>query len=225
MSAHRHMIVFGALALALPLALSGCGSQSGAPDWDQIYGMVRGQITGSAKDVTLEQAAAIPYATLGVRIGDGQEAIVVLAGGAAGDRLWTSKARIAITTRHGRVIKTAGLPRNIDNVSFSGGDPVLEAAQGGPPRESTRASDFWDLNRYQVPLRCVAASKGPESVTILGKAIATTRVDETCQSSTMDWSFTDSFWVGPSGLVWKSIQHYHPDYDPLELEVLRPPAQ
>jgi Group 4 capsule polysaccharide lipoprotein gfcB, YjbF len=219
------MIAFAALALALPLALAGCGSQSGAPDWDQVYDMVRGQVTGSAKDVTLEQAAAIPYATLGVRIGDGQQAIVILVGGTAGEQLWTSKARVAITTRHGRVIKTAGLPRNIDTVAFPGGDPVLEAAQGGPPRESTRTSDFWDLNRYQVPLRCVAASKGPESVTILGKPIATTRVDETCESSTMDWSFTDSFWIGPSGLVWKSIQHYHPNYDPLELEVLRPPAQ
>jgi hypothetical protein len=217
-SPRRHITLFGTLALFL----AGCGSQSGAPDWGQMYDMIHGQITGSANNVTLEQAASIPYATLGVRIGDGQQAIVVLAGGAGGDQLWTSRARIAITTRHGRVIKTAGLPRNIDTVSYSDRDPVLEAAQGGPPRESTRSSDFWDLNRYQVPLHCVAASKGPEAVTILGKSIATTRVDETCQSSTMDWSFTDSFWIGASGLVWKSIQHYHPDYDPLEIEVLRP---
>ena len=39
-----------------------------------------------------------------------------------------------------------------------------------------------------------------------------------------DPEFTDTFWVGASGLVWKSIQHIHPNFDPLDLEVLRPPS-
>ncbi|MGH6870082.1 MAG: YjbF family lipoprotein [Rhizomicrobium sp.] len=211
------------LACLAALALAGCGSADSNVGWDQVYDMFSGGFGGSSS-VTLEQAASVPYATLGVRVGDGPEAMVVLAGQAGGDLLWTSRARIAVTTRHGRIVKTSGLPRNIDSLYFPAGDPILDAARGGPPIESTRMADFWDLNRYSVPLRCVAVSRGTDPVTILGKTIATTRVDETCEGSTMDWSFTDSFWVGSNGLVWKSIQHYHPDYDPLELEILRPPA-
>jgi hypothetical protein len=121
-------------------------------------------------------------------------------------------------------VRTAGLPRNLDAVSFPAGDPVLDVARGAAQRQSIRYSDFWDLNRYSVPLHCLTASRGTDQVVILGKSIAVTRVEETCESATMDWSFTDTFWVGASGLVWKSIQHYHPNYDPLELEILRPPA-
>ena len=217
--------LFRAGAAALLLAsVAGCSSQSGGADWSQIYDMVSGQIGGSSSNITLEQAAAVPFSTLGVRLGDGPQAMVVLAGQTGGDLLWTSKSRIAVTTRHGRLVKSSGLPRNLDSVDFPVGDPILEAAKGGPPIELQRMSDFWDLNRYSVPLHCVAVSRGADPITILGKSIATVRVDESCEGSTMEWSFTDSFWVGTNGLVWKSVQHYHPDYDPIELEILRPPA-
>lgn len=186
--------------------------------------MVGGQFDRHT-DIALKQAASVPYATLGVRVGDGPQMMIVLAADETGDKLWTSKARLAITTRNGRVLRTAGLLRNVDAVSFPGGDPVLAAAVGAAPIETTRFVDFWDLNRFSVPLHCVAVSRGADPVTILGKSIATIRVEESCESSAMNWTFTDSFWVGTSGMVWKSIQHTHPDFDPLELEVFRPPAQ
>jgi hypothetical protein len=222
--AHRTMARLAA-AGALALALAGCSSQSGTSgaDWSQIVGMMTDQF-GTGPSITLDQAAAVPFASLGVRIADGPEQMVVLASDTSGDQLWTSKAKIAVTTRHGRVVRTAGLPRNIDAVQLHGGDAIPDTALDGLPHETVRYSDFWDLNRYSVTLRCTAVSHGAESVVILGKSIATVRVDESCASTDLDWSFTDSFWVGSSGLVWKSIQHYHPDYDPLEIEVLRPPA-
>jgi len=214
-----------ALIPALALALAGCGSQSGGmSDWSQIVGMA-GDEFGPSPSITLAQAAALPYASLGLRIGDGSQMMVVLAASTSGDRLWTSVAKLAITTRDGRIVRTAGLPVNVDTMRFQGGiDPILAAAQGGPPRESLRFADYWDLNIYSVPIRCVTVSRGPDSVVILGKSISTTKVEESCEGSTLDWTFTDTFWVGSSGLVWKSIQHIHPNSDPIELEVLRPPA-
>jgi hypothetical protein len=209
---------------ALALLVAGCSSQNGGiTDWSRVVGMMGDQF-GPTPAITLDEAAAVPFASLGMRIGDGQQQMIVLAADSNGERLWTSKAKVAVTTRRGRVVRSAGLPRNIDTVEFRGEDPILDVAKGGPSRETIRYSDFWDLNRYSIPLRCVAVSRGPEAVVILGKSIATVRVDESCESSDIDWTFTDSFWVGSSGMVWKSIQHYHPDYDPIELEVLRPPA-
>jgi hypothetical protein len=214
-----------ALATALALALAGCDALTGSMgDWGQVMSMARDGFNRDSS-ITLEQAAAVPYASLGVRVGDGTQMLVVLATDAGGDRLWTSKSKIAITTRNGRIVSTAGLDRNLSSITFSGGsDPVLGAAQAGPPRQSVRLADYWDINRYSVELHCVTVSRGADSVTVLGKSIAVTRIEESCESEALDWSFTDTFWVGSSGLVWKSIQHVHPDFDPIEIDVLRPPA-
>jgi len=214
-----------ALALASVLALAGCDSlTSNTGDWGQVISMARDGFSHDSS-ITLEQAAAVPYASLGVRIGGGTQMLVVLATDAGGDRMWTSKSKIAVTTRNGRIVSTAGLDRNLNWITFGGGaDPILGAAQGGPPRQSVRLADYWDLNRYSMPLRCVTVSRGADTITILGKSIAVTRIEENCESEALDWSFTDTFWVGSSGLVWKSLQHVHPDFDPIEIEVLRPPA-
>ena len=213
-----------ALVSALALALTACSSQTGnMGDWGQIFSLA-GAGLDRDPSITLQQAAAVPYASLGVSIGDGSQMMIVLATDTGGDLLWTSKAKIAITTRNGRIVRTAGLPRNLDWVTFNGvGDPLLDAARGGPPRQSVRFVDYWDLNRFSVPLSCVTVSRGADAVVILGKSIAVTRIEESCQSEALDWKFTDTFWVGSSGLVWKSRQHIHPDFDPIEIDVLRPP--
>jgi group 4 capsule polysaccharide lipoprotein GfcB/YjbF len=215
------------LLAAAALALAGCSSDSSGggngSEWGQIVDMVSGG--GTPDTVSLEQASAVPYATIGVRVNDEPQMMLVLAADEAGDHLWTSKARAAVTTRYGRVVRTSGLPVNIDGVNYNGEDPVQTVARSGQATESMRTSDFWDLNRFSIPLRCVTESRGADHVTILGKSIATVRVDQTCESPSIDWSFTDSFWVGTSGLVWKSIQHYHPNAAPIEIEVLRPPVR
>jgi hypothetical protein len=221
-SAIRKIFLRPALS-ALALFLAGCGTGNGG-DWSNIIDAVQTSMAPGDKSITLDQAAAVPFATMGVRIGDGAQMLVVLAADSGGSRLWTSAAKIAITTRGGRVVRTAGLARNIDTVSFQAGDPLRDGLQDDQPRQSLRLVDYWDLNRYSVPLRCVTVSRGRDDVVILGKTIATTRVDESCEGATIDWTFTDSYWIGSDGTVWKSIQHIHPDYDPIELEILRPPA-
>jgi hypothetical protein len=193
-------------------------------DWGQIFSMA-GAGFGHSPSVTLEQAASEPYASLGVRIGDGSQMMIVLATDAGGDLLWTSKAKIAITTRNGRIVRTAGLPHNLDWITFNGrDDPLLEAAQGSPPRQSVRFVDYGDLDRFSVPLSCETVSRGADTVMVLGKSIAVKRIEESCQSEALDWKFTDIFWLGSSGLAWKSVQHIHPGLDPIEIDVLRPPS-
>ncbi len=208
-------------ACALALGLAGCTAQNGG-NWGQIVGMI-GKSFDDKPVITLDDAGAVSFASLGVRVGDGPQMMVVLAANVGHDRLWTSKARFALTTRAGRVMRSSGLMHDLDAVSFQSGDAVLDAARSSGPRESLRFVDFHDINRYSVPLRCVAVSRGEDPVTILGKSIRAVRVDEECANSEIGWNFTDSFWIGSTGLVWKSIQHIHPDYDPLEIEILRPP--
>lgn len=209
-------------ALATALMLAGCSSE-GSTGWQQIYEAAKLSFNSDAGAITLQQASAIPYASIGVRVGDGPEQILVLAADMQGDRLWTSSAHIALSTRNGRIVRTSGLPHNLSG--SVGGDALSGFADpGARPRDITRQVDLRDLNLFAVTLRCHIETRGEDPVTILGAQIKTHRVEETCRSEQPDWSFTDSFWMDGSGFVWKSVQHVHPDFDPIEIEILRPPA-
>jgi len=209
-------------ALIGALLLAGCSSENDT-GWQQIYEAGQMMFAGDAGTITLKQAASVPYASMGVRVGGGPEQMVVLASGGGAGQLWTSAAHIAIETRGGRIIRTSGFEYNLSAVA--GGDPLAAFADpNAPAREDTRQADFRDMNLFAVTLHCHIESKGADPVTILGAVIKTHRIEEICKSEKPDWSFTNIFWMDASGLVWKSVQHIHPDLDPLTTEILRPPA-
>src|SRR5438045_7358616 len=114
----RRMVV----SAACGLIVSACSSDS-STDWGELSGMVSQVFTGGGgAGVTLQQAAAIPYATIGVRIDGSAEGMLALATSNPGDeRLWTSSARIALLTRAGRIVRTAGLEQNSTDARGRGG--------------------------------------------------------------------------------------------------------
>ncbi|MDE2135350.1 MAG: YjbF family lipoprotein [Alphaproteobacteria bacterium] len=201
-------------------ALAGC-STIGGGDVASLYAITK-SIWSDGGRVTLEQAAAVPYASMGVRLGDSPEAMIILAGDAGGQRLWTSAAGVAIMTNDGRIVRTSGFEHNL------GG---YESRVGAPGENGVQVvrwqADFTDLNLYSVLITCRDRPVGDETIVILGKSIRTRHVVESCASdaSRLDWSFENTYWTDPvSGLVWRSIQHVHPQLDAIETEILRPPA-
>lgn len=214
-----------ALAAAV-LALSGCSSLSG--DYNQYGQMLKlaWQQGLSKGSVTLEQAAAIPYASMGWRLNGGNQNIVVLATDNAEGQLWTSAAHVVLLTDHGRIKRTVGLPRNMASLaSERNGAMAPPAAALRAGYEEHRVADFPDLGAFSAQIDCVTAARGAQSVTILGKAIAAVRVEERCVARNLNWRFTNIFWVDrDSGMVWQSLQHIHPKGDTLETEIFRPPG-
>ena len=210
-----------ALALLLLIPLAGCSSNSGS-DWSSVYAMVQDYWKGTPP-ISLEQAAAVPFASIGVRIGDGAQVLLVLATQDDTDLMWVAGHTVAIETVGGRIVKTSGLDRNLTRLSSNRATDG-QAGAWTQPAASTWMADFADDNRYAVQLSCNRLAPVSDPVTILGKEIATVRVDETCEAPALDWSFTNSFWVEPaSGFVWRSVQHVSPNLDPIEIVVLRPP--
>ena len=202
------------------LLLTGCGTQS---PWQDYFQMVRQSMGGGALKVTLEQAGSIPYASLGYRIDNSPQAMLVLATDANGDLLWTARSRVVLVTRDGRVLRSVGLPQDRATTTFQQGATPPGAARSGAFR-SSRIIDLPDIGAYSVTLNCTTASRGRQMVNILGTAMATVRVEETCQSENPRWSFTDVYWVSPdNGFVWRSQQHVHPKGGVLDIEILRPP--
>ncbi|MEJ0044202.1 MAG: YjbF family lipoprotein [Rhizomicrobium sp.] len=181
---------------------------------------VAGESWSHSDNVPLDAAAAVPYATLGIKIGDDPEQITVLAADNNGDRLWTSSARISLETRQGRIVATSGLEHNLSSYrSDAAFNPDWHSA-----RHLTWIADFADLGLYGVTIHCEDVPAGEDRIEILGQPFDTDRVDENCRSEQLHWSFANTYWVSRStNRVWRSIQHVHPKGDELQIEFLRPP--
>src|ERR1700735_1278020 len=102
---------------SLGLGLSACSDFGDISNSDSV---VMGQLLvhaitgiGSSSSVPRARVAAVPYATLGVRLGSSDESMFVLATKAGGDLVWRGGPQLAITTRNGRIVRTAGFVHNL----------------------------------------------------------------------------------------------------------------
>lgn len=207
-------------ALASLWALSGCSSD-GQNDWSALWVAGKQSFSGVSSLVSLQQAAAIPYATLGVRIGGGPQQLLILAADNGRDRLWTSAAHVAIATHDGRITRTSGLPPDLSGHVSVGS----QVESWTVPHAYRWNADFEDLNRYSVTVTCRVVPIANEDIEILGQKLAVLRVNEDCRAEQIGWTFQNVYWVDPvTGRVWRSKQTVHPDGDSLEIELLRPPA-
>ena len=214
---------------ALAVASAGCSSAgSGNTTYSQFYKMMGQSLSASFGKVrvTRDQAAAIPYASMGYALDGGNQIMLVLATDSGGEMLWTSAAHVVIVTRQGRIVRTVGLGQDLSSLTArnNGALPAPSAAIQAP-FTTTRLEDFPEQGLYGISVSCRAHLVGRQSIKILGQSVATFRVDEACRSDRPEWSFTDSFWVdNNSGMVWRSSQHVHPKGGLVETEIFRPPG-
>jgi len=215
-----------AAIMAALLAVGGCSSQENI--WGEYFRMMRQSISNitDSTGVTRGQAASIPYASIGYRINGGRESLLVLATDNSGELMWTSASHVVLLTRDGRVARSVGLPHDIAATMAQGASslPPLSDALRAQYR-STRLIDLPDIGYYGIVLSCVTSKRGPQIISIIGIAIPTERIDETCRSSRPHWAFTDNYWIDPvTGFTWHSVQHLHPSGIIIQMEIFRPPG-
>lgn len=215
------------IAIAALLMLAACSS-TGNSDYSQFYRALRQSVATSLGNgrITKDQAAAIPYASMGYRLNGSAEQLLVLATDANGEQLWTSAAHIVIVTRGGRITRTVGLEHDMSGMTPKTGQslPEIGAALRGD-LTYTRLEDFPDLSAYGLELACTLSHKGTQTIVILGRGIATRRVDEVCHATDGRWSFTNSYWLDAGkDFTWRSRQHFSPGGDVIQTEILRPPG-
>lgn len=216
------------LAGAALLLLGACSSSSSSDNnYAQFYQLIKQSLAASFGKVkiTREQAAAIPYASIGYSVNGGNQKLLILATDSGGDLLWTSPSHVVIVTRDGRIIRTVGLGNDLSAFTVQGGSlpPPSAAVLGAYTR--TRLEDFPKLGLYGVTATCRTRFIGQQKIDILGQSIQTDRIEEACRSHSPDWSFQDTYWIDPeNGLVWLSRQHLNPKGDIVETEILRPPG-
>lgn len=173
--------------------------------------------------VTRDQIRQIPYATIRAKIGSGQRSVLVLSRYDGPDLHWVSADRVALTTRKGRLVKTAGLPENLKESAFVEDDPValgLQSLTG--PAKLTRLIDIEPGAHYGVPVESELIPEATEAIEILDLTYDTVRVRERGHAPLLDWSFENLYWAErKNGFVWKSVQFITPGLPSVELEVLK----
>jgi len=216
------------LALAWALLAAGCSSgQSGNTNYSQFLQLIRQSWSASMGNARInrDQAASIPYASMGYRLEGGNEGLLVLGTDNGGEQLWTSSAKVVIVTRDGRIVRTLGLEHDLSGLTIRAGQAPAPAAAIAAPFTITRLEDFPELGLYGAIVTCSARAAGRQTIKILGQPITTMRVDESCRSRKPEWSFTDNYWVDlDNGRVWRSRQHVHPKGGIIETEIFRPPG-
>ena len=200
------------------LLLGGCTTVS-MGSIDALKQAVDGR---SAVHPTVASVAAQPYFQLQVSSHDG-EAVLILAS-AQGARLgWYGPDGQAVFLRHGLLVKTLGLTRNLDAVLLPQEDPFAVGLQHlQQPLTYTRVMDWSPGYRYGVQAQAQLRPKGMEDVEILGTVHHLRRIDERVRSTEAGLDVVNHYWVDPvDGFIWKSRQYAAPDL-PLELIQLRP---
>lgn len=173
--------------------------------------------------ITLEQASQVPYSSLGFRIGNSSEQMLVLGAASGGANIWTSAEHRAIVTKAGRVTQTAGFPWNLSETYWHSPDVLADGLQV-TAQKTLRLLDFKDANKFGVRLQGQFETAGESEVVILGAKIPTRTLLETCHCEDFDWDFQNRFWIDRhTGFVWRSIQYVHPNLAPFAIEILRPP--
>ncbi|GEM_PF-1413873 len=204
------------IAVTSALVLSACGVDS---DVVQTANFIIQSVDRTVPKVTRDAAAAVPYATMGVELGDSAEVLVVLGSAVSDDLDWYAGDQVFIRTRRGRIVRTAGLPYDLGGLQSlpAGADESRNAGQ------ASFALDYPDLGIFSAPALCTRKDAGDENVEILGAQIATRHVVEHCEVTALRWHFDNDFWQDRmSGYIWRSRQYIHPKSPPLTLEVLRP---
>jgi hypothetical protein len=200
-------------------ALAGCGSDSdfvtmGGLLWDNVS-----RIGSEGPPVPRNQAAAVPYASIGIRYGSSPEAMLILATKSGSDSEWLAGTQFSIVTRDGRIIRTVGLPHNL--TGFQG--PIADSGSDATPGSYHYLYDFSERHVFGAIVECAQHDAGPERIEIIGGSHDTRHIVEECTAPQFGWQFQNDFWRdAATGYVWKTMQIIYPDDDPVTISVLRP---
>lgn len=214
------------LCIAPTIPLAGCGSSDfGGSYWTDYLKVARQSISASftPQKVTREQAASVPFASLGYAVNGGSQQMLVLATSSNGDQIWTAASRVVLAMHDGRVLRSVNLPHDLAATTPTGtAEPLPLATALKGSFISTRLVDLPDIGIYQLELSCQTTMRGSQAVDIIGTRMDLKLVQERCESRKHTWSFVNDYWLDPqSGFIWRSVQHVHPRTT-LTIEILRP---
>ncbi len=211
-----------ALVYAAAALLPACGNSTALRALKFSYDIARGEEVKNP--LTRAQIDDNPYAKIEVRVG--KRVLAVLEERVGSDLLWRSADNRILQTRSWRLVKTANLPTDIAGTEFVSRDPLdvgLQNVSSGTQAE--RIVDFRAPARYGRVVRSRFDDLGSKAISIIGRTYPTRLMREVNHVEVEDWRYENFYWFDPAtGIIWRSVQHVDPSFEPLRISVLKPPA-
>jgi hypothetical protein len=209
---------------ALTLGIFGLSGCSVTPTLDLMTHSFPSLKGPKKSPISAASIAAIPYSTLGVSVGSFSPAVMVLAHIDGEELTWVSSDRAVLVTRHGRLIRTKGLKRDLLGTEFIGPDPLM--SDSWPDDEGQSGAKFnMNLNREnESGIGVISSFSEPKpdvTDTLLNGRVQLLRVDEKIVVHQWRWETTNSFWMKTDGGIVKSRQQFCPEVDPITMEPLK----
>lgn len=178
---------------------------------------------GGASAFNPDYPDKLPYASITVSIKNLQRALLVLGKAEHGELHWMSSDRGVLVTRNGRLVRTVGLPENLLRTDFL--EPDLFDSESGvqeKARLTKRLIDIAPGNRFGMLVEARLERETKETVQIHTRTHDTVRFTEHCEVKQLSWKFTNTYWLGNDGIVWRSLQYISPGLGPIQIEVNKP---
>ncbi len=174
--------------------------------------------------VSDEQIESLPYASMYLRVNNGQQIFVVLGFDENGQQKWITRDRSMVVTQHGRVVKTLGLSDNLLEVNNLQQDPLITPLSLTEGASWTRTLSWTEAGKFRSATATSSFTHLKDQVLTLGGNNVACRVwQEEVELPAEGKSWVNTFWIDTTtGQVRQSQQMLGGDYFPLETTILKP---
>jgi hypothetical protein len=210
------------LVLVSIIFVAGCSQNH--PFFDAVGLMKKSFFGPEEQPLNPQRVEQYPLRTISLRLGKTPTYVMGLQSENKDEEHWVGVDKSLIVTRYGIVTRTAGPEYNLFGTLFGANSPYLGKLHLLSHEIETHR--FIDLNpetQVQLPVRVRLKPLGLENVMILNKQYSLHKVIEKGYVKSLDWSFENIYWVNEHGYVVKSFQYFHPEYPPIEMNVLKLP--
>ena len=190
----------------IPLFLYSCASGS---IYSELVNNLKILISGP-DDIAAKKINSIPYASLQVSLGRGNNILMILEEDLNGTLKWTSSNLIKMYTKNGFIVKFKGLDNELDQIEFDKDHPIYQDNFEIKKDSFTSFYTFNNPKLFRLPVKTKINLIGTEKVEVLGTIYQTKLFEEVTLTNLISWKFRNFYWIDESGFMIKSQQNFTP---------------
>lgn len=172
------------------------------------------------QDISLKEIQKVKYASIQVRLGGGQNTLLVLEEDREGILKWTSSNYIKVYTLRGIVIRLTGLGNELEKLEVDPNHPILNKDFDlNNPMELTSYFNFKNPNLFDLPIKTSFRFLKEEKIINFEEEINCYVFQEKSKKNLINWDFENTYWISKENLdVVKSIQSFSPKLEKIYIK-------
>ncbi len=203
--------------LILTLAISSC---SNFPLYNYGFNVVKeNYLSLNSIVVDEEYIQNSQYAFIRVRFGSSRSALLTLLRSKDGVLEWISADDIRLFTYNGKIVKTLGLPNDIEILNYQENYAFLEL-----DKEFSYITNFYEPRLLEQVTSIKVKNKGYKKIKnpIQGKKkLRTTLIEEKIYFASINWNRKNKFYYNDNNQIEMTTQYLHPFSSPITIEFIK----